>query len=301
MQLRRLVLAILVFAAVSRLASSQEPLPVDKDTLDQHVGHRVPPVYPPIAKAARIQGTVVFDVKIGLSGKVESMKVVSGPAMLQQAAIDCVKQWSYRPFEKDGASVPATGQISIEFSLGKDGPTPGEEKIAQRYFPAFDECRKALSGRTDRQAAAALCKEAAEIADGFASDVRFIERRSAFVYAASALASNGELKDAQNWAEKAVEVVKQGHDDNGGNNAAYSTRGTIEGMSGNLVAADRDLTIAEDFGRKGISWAEKEAPGLSQEYKRPFARDLRFHAKVLQALNRPDESQKKLDEAAAVD
>lgn len=298
--MRRLALAVLVLAAVCRLSSSQESLQVDRDTLDQHVVHRVSPVYPPIAKAARIQGTVVFEVLIGVSGKIESMKVVSGPAMLQQAAIDCVRQWSYRPFEKEGAPVPASGQLSIEFSLGKDGPTPGEEEIAQRYFPAFDKCRKALSARTDRQAAAAFCKQAAEIAGEFASDVRFIEKRSAFVYAASALASDGELRDAQSWAEKAVEVVKQGHDDNSGSSAAYSTRGTIEGMSGDLAAADRDLTIAEDYGRKGIAWTEKEAPGLNEEYKRPFVRDLRFHAKVLQGLNRPEEAQKKLDEAATV-
>jgi hypothetical protein len=60
------------------------------------------------------------------------------------------------------------------------------------------------------------------------------------------------------------------------------------------------LTIAEDYGRKGIAWTEKEAPGLNEEYKRPFVRDLRFHAKVLQGLNRPEEAQKKLDEAATV-
>jgi len=300
MQPRRYVFVLLAFAVICRLGSPQEALQVDKETLDQHVDHRASPVYPPIAKAARIQGTVVLELRVGASGKIESMKAVSGPAMLQQAAIDCVKQWSFRPFEKDGLPTVASGQVSVDFSLGKDGPTPAEEQIAQRYFPAFDQCRKALSEKTDRQAAASSCRQSAQIAEEFAPDVRFIEKRSAFVYAASAIASSGDLKNALAWADKAVQTVKQGHDDNSGSSAAYSTRGTIEGMSGDLVGADADLTIAEDFGRKAITWMEKEVPGLNQEYKRPFVRDLRFHAQVLQGLNRSEEAQKKLDEAARV-
>src|SRR5580692_10747830 len=78
---------ISIFVAASFLGSGQEVLSVDQSTLDQHVDHRAAPVYPPIAKAARIQGTVVFEVRIGVTGKIESSRVVSGPAMLQQAAI----------------------------------------------------------------------------------------------------------------------------------------------------------------------------------------------------------------------
>ena len=129
-------------------------------------------------------------------------------------------------------------------------------------------------------------------------DGNYVEKRSAFVYAATACASNRDLASALDWAKKAVEVVKLGHDDDSGSNAAYSTLGTIEGMMGNLTASDRDLTEAEDFSRKGIAWVEREAPSLRIEYVRPFLRDLQFHARVLQALNRPSEAQKKLDEAA---
>jgi TonB family protein len=298
MHYQRTFALISIFLATSFLVSGQEMLSVDQSTLEQHIDHRVAPLYPPIAKVARIQGAVVFEVQIGVTGEIESSKVVSGPPMLQQAAIDCLKQWKFHPFEKDGAPVPATGTIAITFDLGKDGPTPDEEKIASQYFPLSDQCRKAVSARTDPQAASAVCTNAAEVAEQFPADRRFIERRSAFVYAATALANNKDPKDALRWAASAVEVVKLGHDDDSGNSAAYSTKGTIEGMLGDLNAADTDLNTAEDFGRKGLVWVEEEAPSLRQEYVRPLVRDLRFHAQILQALNQSDEAQKKLDEAA---
>ncbi len=293
-----LILALAVSALSSFHSSAQEAITVDQPTLGQHVDHHVPPVYPPIAKAARIQGTVVFDITVGVTGNIESMKVVSGPAMLQQAAIDCLKQWTYHPFVKDGAPVAARGQTSIVFMLSDGGPTPQEEEIAKRYFPLFDQCRKAISAKTDYPAAAAVCRHAAEAAAEFAPNVRFIEKRSAFVWASWALLYSGDLQTARIYAVRAVDVVKLGHDDDSGSNAAYGIRGIVEGRLGNLAAADGDLSTAEDFERKGIAWVEKEAPSLRREYTGALVMDLRFHAQILQALNRPDEAQKKLDEAA---
>ena len=49
------------------------------------------PVYPPIAKATGTQGTVVLQATISRNGTIENLRVVSGPAMLQQAAMDAVK------------------------------------------------------------------------------------------------------------------------------------------------------------------------------------------------------------------
>jgi len=298
MRFCRFLLIGLLFSGSSSLMPAQEPLAVDAKTLEQQIDHRLPPVYPAIAKAARIQGTVVFQIQVGTTGKVESMKVLSGPAMLQQSAIDCLKLWTFHPFQKDGAPVATSGNVSIEFSLGKDGPIPKEDEIAGRYFPLSDQCRKALSARLDYPAAADVCKSAADTADEFPTDRRFIEKRSAFVFAAYALMNNKNLNTALLYAGKAVEVVKLGHDDNSGSNAAYGVRGMVEGTLGDLPAADQDLTVAEDYERKGIAWADQEKFEHANDYKRALVQDLRFHAQVLQALNRPEDAQKKLDEAA---
>jgi TonB family protein len=283
---------------VASSAWTQDVIAVDQQALSQHVDHRVPPVYPPIAKVAHIQGTVVFDLRIGVSGEIESMKVKSGPPMLLQAAIDCLRQWTFHPFEKDGAPVSATGEMPIVFVLSAYHPGSDDEQIADRYFPLSDKCRQAVLTERDPSGAESVCNQAAETAEQFGPEVRFIEKRSAFVYAATACTNNRDLAKALAWAAKAVDVVKLGHDDNSGTSAAYSTIGTIEGMMGNLAAADSDLTIAEDYGRKAVAWAEQEKFEHGSSYKQSLVRDFRFHAQVLQAMSRSKEAQEKLDEAA---
>src|SRR5206468_10422571 len=56
------------------------------------------PVYPPIAKAARASGTVVLQATISKSGTIENLRVISGPATLQQSAMDAVRSCRYRPY-----------------------------------------------------------------------------------------------------------------------------------------------------------------------------------------------------------
>ncbi|SRR5258708_3644388 len=77
------------------------------------------PIYPPIARSARVEGTVALQAVISKFGTIENLRVVSGPAMLQQAAIDAVKQWRYRPYMLDGDPVEVETTINVIFSLGR--------------------------------------------------------------------------------------------------------------------------------------------------------------------------------------
>jgi len=298
MHYRRFVLFVFAFLIISFVGSAQDVITVDKLTLDQHVERRYGPIYPPIAQAAHVMGTVVIEVRVGLTGKVESLKVVSGPPMLQGAAIECLKYWTYYPFVKDGKPIAVTGLVSIGFGIQQDELPRGEKKIADRYFKLADQCKKSNSSGADAAEAATICKQAADTADEFAPDVRFIEKRSAFVAAATAFVANNDLKTALTYAAKAVDVAKLGHDDNSGSVAAFWVKSVIEAKLHDLTAADQDLTIAEDFERKKIVWAEQVGFEPSDGYKRAFAQNLRFHAMVLQGLNRQDEAKKMLDEAS---
>ena len=76
------------------------------------------PVYPPIAKAARVQGTVVLQAKISKTGSIEDLHVISGPAMLQQAALDAVKSWRYRPYLLNNEPVEVETTVNVIFTLG---------------------------------------------------------------------------------------------------------------------------------------------------------------------------------------
>ncbi len=76
------------------------------------------PVYPPIAKAARVSGTVVLQATISKTGTIENLHVISGPAMLQQAAMDAVKTWRYRPYLLNNEPVEVETTVNVIFTLG---------------------------------------------------------------------------------------------------------------------------------------------------------------------------------------
>jgi TonB family protein len=75
------------------------------------------PVYPPAAKKAKIQGTVVLSAVIGKDGNVKNIQVVSGPNELQQSSIDAVRQWTYKPYLLNGDPVEVKTTVNIVYSL----------------------------------------------------------------------------------------------------------------------------------------------------------------------------------------
>jgi len=79
--------------------------------------HQVIPQYPPLAREARIQGTVVLRAVIGKDGTVLSLHVLSGHFMLIQAATAAVRQWRYKPYYLNGEAVEVESQINIDFVL----------------------------------------------------------------------------------------------------------------------------------------------------------------------------------------
>jgi protein TonB len=76
------------------------------------------PQYPAIAKAARIQGTVKLEATISKNGTIENLRVLSGPPMLQQAALDAVRQWRYKPYQLNGEPTEVETTVDVNFTLG---------------------------------------------------------------------------------------------------------------------------------------------------------------------------------------
>jgi len=77
----------------------------------------VKPVYPPLARQARIQGTVVLHAVISKDGSIEGLTLVSGHPMLAPAAIDAVKQWKYKPYLLSGEPVEVDTEVQVNFTL----------------------------------------------------------------------------------------------------------------------------------------------------------------------------------------
>jgi len=79
--------------------------------------HYVQPMYPPLARQARIQGQVVLQAEISKSGDIQNLRLISGHPMLAPAAIEAVKQWRYKPYYLNGEPVEVETQITVNFSL----------------------------------------------------------------------------------------------------------------------------------------------------------------------------------------
>ena|SRR5947209_12728772 len=75
------------------------------------------PQYPAIAKAARISGAVVLQATISKSGSIENLRLISGPPMLVQAAMDAVKTWHYKPYLLSGEPTEVETTITVNFNL----------------------------------------------------------------------------------------------------------------------------------------------------------------------------------------
>src|SRR5690349_11147663 len=77
------------------------------------------PVYPPLAKQARISGVVKLSAVISANGTIQDLKVISGHPLLIPAALDAVKQWVYQPTLLNGEPVEVQTQIDVNFTLSQ--------------------------------------------------------------------------------------------------------------------------------------------------------------------------------------
>jgi protein TonB len=82
-----------------------------------NIARMVKPAYPPLAKQARIQGTVRFNAIIAKDGSIQNLQVVSGHPLLIPAATDAVRQWQYKPTLLNGEPVEVQTQIDVNFTL----------------------------------------------------------------------------------------------------------------------------------------------------------------------------------------
>ena len=80
---------------------------------------KITPVYPPLAKQARIQGTVRFTAIIGKDGTIQNLQLVSGHPLLVEAARQAVSQWQYKPTLLNGEPVEVVTQIDVNFTLSQ--------------------------------------------------------------------------------------------------------------------------------------------------------------------------------------
>jgi TonB family protein len=211
---------------------------------EQHLFAKVEPVYPELAKQARIEGKVLLHITVSPQGTVETVAVVSGHPLLIQAATEAVKQWRYTPFLRNGVPIEARTNVEVVFSL----PLSPEQRSQIDFSKQVSQCEQAL---TDRRYAAAesICKAVIDLAEKWpqplgaqayrdAGDALFYQKKfsPSLVYYRQELAlaesetqifyrdrdqaqahydlaraceNSGDLPEAQSHYEKAVTILEQ--------------------------------------------------------------------------------------------
>ena len=114
------------FNAISPVAKSAPAPPMEKPTEPIRVGGNVlppqplyapPPVYPVLARQARVEGLVVLDATFDAQGSVTNLTVISGPQLLYATALQTVKTWKYEPVHLNGVPVPFRMEVTVNFHL----------------------------------------------------------------------------------------------------------------------------------------------------------------------------------------
>ena len=99
-------------------AAPSKPFAISAGVANGMLIQKTTPIYPVIAKQARISGTVVLSARISKTGSITDLRVVSGPAMLRESAMDAVRTWRYKPYELNHQPTEIETTINVVYSLG---------------------------------------------------------------------------------------------------------------------------------------------------------------------------------------
>lgn len=100
-----------------KAAGPHEPLRVSSGVEQANLIYGPKPVYPQLAKSARIQGTIRLQAIIAIDGSIKNLRVISGPPLLTNAALDAVRRWQYKPTMLNGSPVEVITEIDVNFAL----------------------------------------------------------------------------------------------------------------------------------------------------------------------------------------
>jgi protein TonB len=98
-------------------AAPPQPVRVGGKISEPKKTKHVAPIYPPIAQSARVQGIVIIEATIGVDGSVTDARVIRPVALLDQAALEAVRQWKFTPTLLNGQPVPVIMTVTVNFTL----------------------------------------------------------------------------------------------------------------------------------------------------------------------------------------
>ncbi len=101
----------------SKRPTPRNHLRISAQRAEQMITRRVAPVYPPLARAARVQGKVELQVKVDKCGAVSEVRPLTGHPMLMPSATEAVRQWRFRPYLENGKPAGMETILTVNFSM----------------------------------------------------------------------------------------------------------------------------------------------------------------------------------------
>jgi TonB family protein len=134
--MKKLVLSLFALASLvpAVALAQQQPVRVGGNVKAPERIRYVVPAYPEEAKAAGVSGIVIAEAVVGPDGSVTDAHVIRSIALLDQAALDAIKQWKYTPTTLNGVPVPVIMTVTVNFSGGSGANPPGSSSMSDNSF-----------------------------------------------------------------------------------------------------------------------------------------------------------------------
>jgi len=236
---------------------------------------RVDPVVPPEAAAAQIGGLVVVEATIRANGTVGEVRVLAGERAVHQAAIDAVRQWTFKPFLRNGKPSPVLAILDIAFS------DPKRDEAKRRYQEAVQaevECERVLAAR--ERTAIAACEELVRVTDASRPDEPLVRSRARVLHV-RALAESGQVKAALGVLRSALDIrlIASGPAD-ADVASLYAIEGALLRRDGDLLRADEAYTRAVQTFEAAI----EKLPSFRENYEARLREVLQLQSELRQSL-----------------
>ena len=288
--LRRTVAATAIVLTVCVAAVGQAPEPpMVSDLPTDSLIKRAEPIYPPIAKAAHITGQVSVELTVNPAGDVAKVKVKSGPAMLQQAAIDAAKQWKYRPLLLNGQPIVFRTQAAFNFGFDpKSSDDLKEQEVNAKVSPFMMKCVELLNKNDPGSLDA--CRQEVELEAQYPAGRRQMDRLSSHdEYGLALLGFAHKPKEALEQFEMEIQLISGTLTKENAEFAwAYWHRGIALMQLGQGVSAEQDFSIAEESAALAI----RSLPEMADHYRKTLGKIVAMHVQLLEAEGKHNEAVK---------
>lgn len=248
---------------------------LDSEKAEELLVEKPEPIYPALARQAKLQGTVKVDVTVSGAGTIVSTKVISGHPLLVTAGLEAVKKRKYKPYLISGKPTSFMTTVEVVFSLGL--PMKQYEEHAERtsrYIKEEDRCRNLLKAEKWTEAEE-VCKAAVPLADQL-GDHQGLTKMGAYEHVGHTLLAQRRYQDALGYYSRAFEFAQSSLKETDAElGYAYRDLALVHHGIGNLEKARELYGKAEETLQLAHSKIQSE--DLKHRYEQALKQVLRYH------------------------